>query len=85
MMRLVDVLYALPFMFFVILLVAFFGRQFALIFIAIGAVEWLDMARRGAGPNADSRSAQDFVLAARALGLRPARSCRHIVPNLDRR
>ena len=45
MMRLVEVLYALPFMFFVILLVVFFGRISSLIFIAIGAVEWLDMAR----------------------------------------
>ena len=44
-MRIVDVLYSLPFIFFVIVLVVFFGRNFILIFIAIGAVEWLDMAR----------------------------------------
>ena len=45
MMRAVDVLYSLPFIFFVILLVVFFGRNFILMFIAVGAVEWLDMAR----------------------------------------
>ncbi len=79
---LVDVLYALPFMFFVILLVAFFGRHFALIFIAIGAVEWLDMARlvRGQTINLERR---EFVLAARALGVAPsAILIRHIAPNL---
>ena len=45
MMRLVDVLYSLPFLFFVILLMVFFGRYIVLIFVAIGAVEWLTMAR----------------------------------------
>ena len=45
MMRIVDILYSLPFIFFVILLVVFFGRNFILMFIAVGAVEWLDMAR----------------------------------------
>jgi oligopeptide transport system permease protein len=45
MMRIVDILYSLPFIFFVILLVVFFGRSFVLIFIAIGCTEWLDMAR----------------------------------------
>ena len=45
MMRLVDILYSLPFMFFVILLVVFFGRSIVLMFIAVGAIEWLDMAR----------------------------------------
>jgi oligopeptide transport system permease protein len=45
MMRIVDIMYSLPFMFFVILLTVFFGRDIFLIFIAIGAVEWLDMAR----------------------------------------
>ena len=45
MMRIVDVLYSLPFIFFVILLVVFFGRNFILMFLAVGAVEWLDMAR----------------------------------------
>ena len=45
MMRIVDILYALPFMFFVILLMVFFGRNIVLIFVAIGAIKWLDMAR----------------------------------------
>ena len=45
MMRVVDILYSLPFIFFVIMLVVFFGRNFILMFIAVGAVEWLDMAR----------------------------------------
>jgi oligopeptide transport system permease protein len=82
MMRAVDVLYALPFMFFVILLVAFFGRHFALIFIAIGAVEWLDMARLTRGQTINLER-QEFVLAARALGVAPsAILIRHIAPNL---
>jgi oligopeptide transport system permease protein len=82
MMRLVDVLYALPFMFFVILLMAFFGRHFALIFVAIGAVEWLDMARLVRGQTINLER-QEFVLAARALGVGPrAILIRHIVPNL---
>ena len=52
MMRFVDILYALPFMFFVILLMVYFGRHVVLIFVAIGMVEWLDMARivRGRDP-----------------------------------
>ena len=45
MMRLVEILYSLPFVFLVIVLVVFFGRNFILIFVAIGAIEWLDMAR----------------------------------------
>ena len=49
MMRIVEILYALPFIFFVIVLVMVFGRNFALIFVAIGAVEWLDMARLARG------------------------------------
>jgi oligopeptide transport system permease protein len=82
MMRLVDVLYALPFMFFVILLMAFFGRHFALIFVAIGAVEWLDMARLVRGQTINLER-QEFVLAARALGAAPsAILIRHIAPNL---
>ncbi len=83
MMRFVDALYALPFIFFVILLMAFFGRRFALIFVAIGAVEWLDMARVVRGQTLSLRG-QEFVLAARALGLRAgAILVRHIAPNLS--
>jgi oligopeptide transport system permease protein len=82
MMRLVDVLYALPFMFFVILLMAMFGRHFVLIFVAIGAVEWLDMARIVRGQTLSLRR-QEFVAAAEALGVSPAAILvRHIAPNL---
>ena len=82
MMRFVDALYALPFIFFVILLTAFFGRSFALIFVAIGAVEWLDMARLARGATL-SLKRREFVLAARSLGARPsAILTRHIAPNL---
>ena len=51
MMRVLEILNAFPFMFFVIMLVTFFGRNLALIFIAIGAVSWLDMARIVRGPD----------------------------------
>jgi oligopeptide transport system permease protein len=82
MMRLVDILYALPFMFFVILLIVTFGRHFALVFVAIGAVEWLDMARIVRG-QALGLKHQDYVLAAEALGASAGAIIRrHIVPNL---
>ena len=82
MMRLVDILYALPFIFFVILLVVTFGRHFVLVFVAIGAVEWLDMARIVRG-QALSLKRQDYVLAAEALGASAGGVLiRHIVPNL---
>ncbi len=82
MMRLVDILYAMPFMFFVILLMVFFGRNFFLIFIAIGAVNWLDMARIVRGQTLSLRN-KDFVLAAETIGVQPAAIIRrHIVPNL---
>ncbi len=82
MMRVVDVLYALPFLFFVIMLVVVFGRRFVLIFVAIGAVEWLDMARIVRGQTLSLKN-QEFVVAARALGLPPASILsRHIAPNL---
>src|SRR5450759_4979231 len=68
MMRIVDILYALPFIFFVILLIVFFGRHFVLIFVAIGAIEWLDMARIVRGQTL-SLKRQEFVLAAEALGV----------------
>ena len=82
MMRVVDALYALPFIFFVILLTAFFGRSFWLIFVAIGAVEWLDMARLARGQTLSLKT-REFVLAARALGSPPATIlARHVAPNL---
>lgn len=81
MMRFVDVLYALPFMFFVILLMVYFGRSIILIFVAIGAVEWLTMARIVRG-QALSLKGQAFVEAARSLGIGHTGIIRrHIVPN----
>jgi len=81
MMRIVEILYALPFIFFVIVLVMVFGRNFALIFVAIGAVEWLDMARLARGQTLSLKQ-REFVLAARALGVAPAAIIwGHILPN----
>jgi oligopeptide transport system permease protein len=82
MMRIVDILYSLPFIFFVIMLVVFFGRNFVLMFLAVGAVLWLDMARIVRGQTL-SLKRQEYVQAAEALGLSPAAILfRHIVPNL---
>ena len=82
MMRIVDILYALPFMFFVILLMVFFGRNIYLIFIAIGAINWLDMARIVRGQTLTLKN-REFVEAAIASGVRTPRIIlRHIVPNL---
>jgi oligopeptide transport system permease protein len=82
MMRVVDVLYALPYMFFVIILTVVFGRSLFLIFVAIGAVGWLTMARIVRGQALALRH-REFVEAAIALGL-PSRRiiARHIVPNV---
>jgi oligopeptide transport system permease protein len=82
MMRFVDVLYALPYMFFVIILTVVFGRSLVLIFLAIGAVGWLTMARIVRGQALALRQ-REFVEAAIALGL-PTRTIifRHIVPNV---
>jgi oligopeptide transport system permease protein len=81
MMRIVEIIYALPFIFFVILLVMMFGRRFGLLFVAIGAVEWLDMARIVRG-QALSIKQKEFVAAAKALGASPiAILRRHIIPN----
>jgi oligopeptide transport system permease protein len=82
MMRVVDVLYALPYMFFVIILTVAFGRSLWLIFLAIGAVGWLTMARIVRGQALALRR-REFVMAAVALGL-PARRiiARHVVPNV---
>ncbi len=82
MMRIVDVLYAMPFMFFVILLMVLFGRNFVLIFVAIGAINWLDMARIVRGQTLSLRR-REFVEAAEVTGVStPAIISRHIVPNL---
>ncbi|HVT36035.1 MAG TPA: ABC transporter permease subunit [Nevskiaceae bacterium] len=82
MMRIVDVLYALPFMFFVILLMVLFGRHLVLIFVAVGAINWLDMARIVRGQTLSLRR-REFIDAAVLAGL-PAAAIirRHIVPNL---
>ena len=82
MMRIVDILYALPFMFFVILLMVFFGRSIFLIFVAIGAINWLDMARIVRGQTLSLKH-REFVEAAQAQGVGTfAIIRRHIVPNL---
>ena len=82
MMRIVDILYALPFMFFVILLMVFFGRNIVLIFVAIGAINWLDMARIVRGQTLSLKH-REFVEAAQAQGVGAAAIIRrHIVPNL---
>jgi len=82
MMRVVDVLYALPYMFFVIILTVVFGRSLWLIFLAIGAVGWLTMARIVRGQALALRQ-REFVAAAVTLGLPAHRIiARHIVPNV---
>ena len=82
MMRVVDIIYALPFMFFVILLMVVFGRHILLIFVAIGAVNWLDMARIVRGQTLSLKNTE-FVEAARACGVGDwAIIRRHIIPNL---
>ena len=68
MMRIVDIMYALPFMIFIVLLMVVFGRNILLLFIAIGAVEWLTMARIVRGQVMSLRK-QEFVEAAHSLGL----------------
>ncbi len=81
MMRLVDILYALPFMIFIVLLMVVFGRNVLLLFLAIGAVEWLTMARIMRG-QVQSLRQQEFVEAAISIGLPPTTIIRrHLVPN----
>jgi oligopeptide transport system permease protein len=81
MMRIVDVLYSLPFIFFVIMLVVFFGRNFILMFLAVGAVEWLDMARIVRGQTLSIKR-QEYVQAAEALGVTTRGIIRrHVIPN----
>ncbi|WP_375057816.1 oligopeptide ABC transporter permease OppC [Zobellella sp. DQSA1] len=82
MMRLLEILYSFPFMFFVILLVTFFGRNILLIFFAIGAVSWLDMARIVRGQTL-SLKGKEFIEAAEVCGVsRFNIIVRHIVPNV---
>ena len=82
MMRVVDGLYALPFILLVILLVVLFGRNIVLLFAALGAVSWLDLARIVRGQTLAAKN-EAYVEAARAMGVRtPGILKRHIVPNI---
>jgi oligopeptide transport system permease protein len=82
MMRTVDIMYALPFPIFVILLMVLFGRNIVLLFVAIGAVEWLTMARI-VRSQVMAIKRMEFIDAAHALGLSPRRILvRHILPNI---
>jgi oligopeptide transport system permease protein len=81
MMRIVDVLYSLPYIFLVILLLVFFSRSILMLFVALGLVQWLTMARIVRG-QVLSLKQQTFVEAARALGASDlAIVFRHLVPN----
>jgi oligopeptide transport system permease protein len=81
MMRLVDILYALPFTIFVIILMVFFGRNIILLFMAIGAVEWLTMSRIVRGSVISLRK-KEFIEAAEAMGFSQWRILtRHLIPN----
>ena len=82
MMRLVDILYALPFLIFVILMMVFFGRDIRLIFLAIGAIEWLTMARIVRGQVMSIRK-QEYIEACIALGLPVYKILfKHVAPNV---
>lgn len=82
MMRIVDIMYALPFTIFVILLMVFFGRNIVLLFVAIGAVEWLTMARIVRGQIMSIKK-MEFIEAARSIGLGKRRIIfRHMIPNV---
>lgn len=82
LMRIVDTLYALPFTVFVIILMVVFGRNILLLFVAIGAVEWLTMARIVRGQVLALKD-QTYIHAARALGFSHARiMIRHMIPNM---
>lgn len=81
MMRIVDILYTVPFIFFVIMLMVVFGRHFTLIFVAIGAISWLDMARIVRGQSISIRR-REYIEAAEASGVSKWRIItRHIIPN----
>ena len=82
MMRFVDIMYSLPFLFFVILLMVVFGRNIFLIFVALGAVEWLTMARIVRGQTLSIKQ-REFIEAAQAAGVsRPTIIVRHVIPNV---
>src|SRR5882672_1708112 len=82
MMRVVDILYSLPFIFFVIILMVTFNQNFILLFVAIGAVSWLTMARIVRGQTLSAKQ-KEYVEAARAAGVGPfGIILRHVVPNV---
>ena len=82
MMRIVDILYALPFMIFIILLMVVFGRSLLLLFLAIGLIEWLTMARIVRTQVLSVRK-QEFVSAAIVTGLSHWQIIRrHVIPNI---
>ncbi len=82
MMRFLEILSSFPFMFFVILLVTFFGQNILLIFVAIGMVSWLDMARIVRGQTLSLKQ-KEFIEAARVCGVPPYQIVwKHIVPNV---
>lgn len=82
MMRVLEILYSIPFMFLVIVLVTFFGRHIILIFVAIGAIAWLDMARIVRGQTLSLRN-KEFIEAAHVCGVSNWNIIRrHIIPNV---
>jgi oligopeptide transport system permease protein len=82
MMRFVDVMYSLPLLFFIIILVTVFGRNIYLVFVAIGAVEWLTMSRIVRGQTLTVKS-KEYVESAVAIGMsRSAILARYIIPNV---
>ena len=82
MMRIVDVLMAIPYMFVLILLMVVFSRSIVMLFVGIGLISWLDMARIARGQTLGIKN-REFVEAAVAIGVRPRRIIlRHVVPNL---
>ena len=82
MMRIVDILMAIPFMFVLILMLVIFGRSIFMLFVGIGLISWLDMARIARGQTLNIKN-KEFVEAAVATGVRPFTIIlRHIVPNL---
>jgi oligopeptide transport system permease protein len=81
MMRIVDILYALPFIFLVIILMVYFGRNFILLFVALGLTQWLTMARIVRGQVLSLRH-KEFIEAANSLGIRQREVVlKHLIPN----
>jgi len=81
MMRVVDIMYAIPFLFLVIILMVFFGRNFILLFIALGLTQWLTMARIVRGQVMTLKQ-KEFIQAARVMGVAPVKILmRHLIPN----